>query len=136
MFLTGDTNLREQHMPQEHRKPKITKCNLILRAQAKITKTVNEWEIHTLEDNHNHGTLDIFSAAQLFRYRAQTDEKVEQIISMTNTRQSPSQIVTFLQEQRSNQTLAASDISNLIQKKKRLILNRGKKSYSMISWTA
>ena len=102
---------------------KSAKCGCGYRAQAKQNKISGEWILESLVSEHNHGPLSTLSAAPVYRNSALSDEQSAEIIKLSNTGQSSTQIIAYLRQKNPEQTLVATDVSNLVQKSRRQVLD-------------
>lgn len=97
------------------RKTKKSGCGF--KPQAKRDKISAEWMSETLVSEHNHGPPTL-SAGPAFRVRSRSDEQITEIINLSSTRQSPSQMIAYIRMKNPEHALRESDITNLIQKSK------------------
>jgi hypothetical protein len=91
------------------------KCGCLMKVELRLDKLSNQWILSVLEGAHNHGPSAVATAHPVHRTTAVTPDVRTEIIRLSRSGSTPSQILTALRLSDPQTPLIVKDIGNIVQ---------------------
>jgi hypothetical protein len=104
------------HKSKQRKRTGSKKCGCLMKVELRLDNLSSQWILSVLEGAHNHGPSTVATAHPVHRTTALTPEIHAEIIRLSRSGSSPTQILTTLRLSDPQTPLLVKDISNIVQR--------------------